>query len=179
MSETQRHRRSIRLPGRDYSWPGTYFLTICTAQRKCILGRIENGEMRENILGRLVRTIWEEIPQEFPNVELNAFVVMPNHLHGMIRLHRKVPADEPQQKLAQFAKPPTHSISWIVRTFKARVTRQPRQILRRPQLTVWQGHYFERVVRNADESEDVRRYICENPKNWDRDGDKLSPAAYT
>jgi putative transposase len=169
MFMAQPHRRSIRLPGRDYSWPDTYFVTICTTKRKPILGRFENGAMRENVLGRLVRAHWMAIPREFASVELDAFTVMPNHVHGLIRLHRRVTADEPQYKPAQFAKPHTASISWIVRAFKARVTREARQVLRRSEMTVWQRNYFERVVRSGQEYKEVYRYILENPKNWDQD----------
>jgi putative transposase len=169
MFMAQPHRRSIRLTGRDYSWPGTYFVTICTAERKRILGRIEDGTMPENVLGRLVRTHWMAIPREFASVELDAFTVMPNHVHGLIHLHRRVTVNEPQYKPAQFAKPDTASITWIVRAFKARVTREARQVLRRPELTVWQRNYFERIVRTGQEYKEVYRYIFENPKNWDQD----------
>lgn len=175
MYEILAHRRSIRLPGRDYSWPGTYFLTICTAQRKSILGRIEHGAMRENVLGRLVRAHWMEIPGEFAGVELDAFAVLPNHMHGMIHLHRKVAANEEQYKRAEFAKPQTGSIGWIVRSFKARVTWEARQVLQRPQFVVWQRNYFERVVRSGNEYEDVFRYICDNPRDWDKDEENLRP----
>src|SRR5882672_12162942 len=105
MYEDLRSRRSIRLKGRDYSWPGTYFVTICTEERKCILGRIEDGVMRENVLGRLARTLWMEIPRQFASVELDAFVVMPSHVHGLIHLHRRVATDEEQFNLAEFGKP--------------------------------------------------------------------------
>jgi putative transposase len=133
ISSNIHHRRSIRLKGRDYSWPDTYFLTICTYQRRCLLGRIENGVMRENILGRLVRKLWSDIPQHFPTLELDAFVIMPNHVHCLVHLHRRVAPDEPQYKLARFAQPQLDSISWIVRAFKATVTHQARDILQRPQ----------------------------------------------
>jgi putative transposase len=169
MYEVQTHRRSIRLIGRDYSWPGTYFVTICTAERKRILGRIEDGAMQENVLGQLVRTHWLSVPREFASVDLDAFVVMPNHLHGLIHLRRRVAAHEEQYKPAQFAKPHTTSIGWIVRAFKARVTREARQVLRRPKLTVWQRNYFERAVRSGQEYKEVYCYICENPKNWSQD----------
>jgi len=174
MSDVQGHRRSIRLPGRDYSWPDTYFITICTAERKPLLGRIENGAMRQNVLGRLVRTNWMKIPREFAAVELDTFVVMPNHVHGIIQLHRRVAPDEPQYRLAQFAKPQLASISWIVRAFKATVTREARQILRRPKLAVWQRNYFERIVRDTHEYKEIHRYIQDNPKNWDQDKDNLA-----
>jgi putative transposase len=169
MFDNRGHRRSIRLTGRDYSWPGTYFVTICTAGQTCLLGRIEKGRMQENALGQMVRTHWIDIPKEFPSVELDAFVVMPNHVHGMIHLHRRVAANEEQRTSAEFGKPQTGSIGWLVRAFKARVTRQARQALQRPGLTIWQRNYFERVVRTGKEYEDVYRYIYDNPKNWDHD----------
>jgi|HubBroStandDraft_6_1064221.scaffolds.fasta_scaffold119782_3 putative transposase len=174
MFEEPPHRRSIRLKGRDYSWPGTYFVTICTAQRKSLLGRVEDGVMRENVLGRLVRAHWMQLPREFACIELDVFIVMPNHIHGMISLHRQVSAADPQHKPAEFAKPQTGSISWIVRTFKARATREARLLLNRPELNVWQRNYFDRVVRNGKEYEDAYRYISENPRNWNQDEENLS-----
>lgn len=168
------HRRSIRLLGRDYSWPGTYFVTVCTNQRKCILGRVEEGAMCENLLGRLARNCWLEIPTHFAGVKIDAFVVMPNHVHGIIHLHRRVAANEEQYKLAQFAKPQTNSIGWIVRSFKARVTRDARLILHRPEFLVWQKNYFERVIRDGREHNDAFRYIQDNPKNWQKDEENLT-----
>lgn len=161
-----RPRRSIRLTGRDYSWPGTYFVTICTAGRKCLFGRIEDGVIRENVLGRLVRAHWLAIPERFATVQLDAFVVMPSHVHGIINLHRRVSPREEQFKLAEFGKPLSGSIGWIVRAFKARVAREARVALQKRELTIWQRNYFERVVRNEDEYNAVHQYICENPRNW-------------
>jgi len=171
------HRRSIRLKGRDYSCPGTYFVTVCTAGRTCLLGRIEKGGMQENVLGRLARTHWLDPPSEFPSVELDLFVVMPNHVHGIIHLHRRVAANEEQRTSAEFGKPQTGSIGWLVRAFKARVTREARRALQRPSLTVWQRNYFERVVRSGKEYDHVYRYICDNPRNWDHDEENLGAKA--
>jgi putative transposase len=112
-----------------------------------------------------------EIPREFAAAELHVFVVMPNHVHGMFSLHRPVAAAEEQYKPAEFAKPQGGSISWIVRAFKAKVTREARQILRRPEFAVWQRNYFERVVRDANEYEDVYRYIS---RNWNQDEENPS-----
>jgi putative transposase len=177
MFDVHGHRRSIRLTGRDYSWPGTYFVTICTAERKCLLGRIEKGGMQENVLGRLVRRRWIDISREFPSVELDAFVVMPNHVHGMIHLHRRVAANEEERTKAEFGKPQTGSIGYLIRAFKARVTREARQTLQKQGLTIWQRNYFERVVRTGKEYEDVYRYICDNPKNWGHDEENLAAKA--
>jgi hypothetical protein len=89
MASADLHRRSIRLSGRDYAFPGRYFVTICAAGRKWFLGRIDKGAMKENELGLLVRACWTQIPYHFANVELDAFLVMPNHIHGLILLHKR------------------------------------------------------------------------------------------
>jgi putative transposase len=133
--------------------------------------------MQENMLGRLVRAHWIEIPSDFPSVELDAFVVMPNHVHGMIHLHRRVATDEEQCTSSEFGELQTGSIGCLVRAFKARVTREARQVLQRPGLTVWQRNYIERVVRSGKEYDDVYRYIYNNPRNWDHDEEDLAAKA--
>jgi putative transposase len=80
------HRRTIRLQGYDYSAPGAYFITICTHQRECLFGEIVDGEMRSNELGQMVNACWQRLPFHFPNLTLDAFVVMPNHVHGILIL---------------------------------------------------------------------------------------------
>jgi len=81
------HRRSIRLAGYDYSEAGAYFVTICTFQRRCIFGEIEKGEVKLSEFGRIAFEQWMKVPERFGNVELGEFVIMPNHLHGIIILH--------------------------------------------------------------------------------------------
>jgi REP element-mobilizing transposase RayT len=78
------HRRSIRLKGHDYALPGAYFVTVSTRDRVCLFGHVVNGEMRLNEYGEIARRCWEDIPDHFPFVELDAFVVMPNHIHGIV-----------------------------------------------------------------------------------------------
>ena len=78
------HRRSIRLKGYDYSSEGAYYVTIVTQGRECLFGEIVDGEMRINEYGEIVQKWWNEIPIHFPNVQLGAFVMMPNHIHGII-----------------------------------------------------------------------------------------------
>ncbi|MGB9753481.1 transposase [Roseiflexus castenholzii] len=78
------HRRSIRLKGYDYSQPGAYFITIVTQNRACLFGEVANGEMRLNEAGRMVHQEWANLPSRFPNLDLDAFIVMPNHIHGII-----------------------------------------------------------------------------------------------
>ena len=81
---TRHHRRSIRLKGYDYSQAGAYFITICTQDRACLFGKVVNGEMRLNDAGRMVLAEWNMLPERFPHVVLDAFVVMPNHVHGIV-----------------------------------------------------------------------------------------------
>ena len=78
------HRRSIRLKGYDYTAPGAYFVTICTHDHVCTFGEVVEGDMRLNAYGRVVDTYWSRIPRHFPHVTLDAWVVMPNHIHGII-----------------------------------------------------------------------------------------------
>jgi REP-associated tyrosine transposase len=155
------------------------------------LGRTHEGTMKENRLGRIVRACWMEIPHHFTNVELDAFVVMPNHVHGLIHLKRmleiprerntttekghdvscpcKSPSEQNNRRKEAFGKPVVASLATIVRTFKAAVTREARRMLGRPQMEVWQRNYFERVVRDDHEYADTHRYIRENPLRWETD----------
>lgn len=77
-------RRAVRVPGYDYTSPGAYFVTVMAHQREMLFGKIENDEMRLNAHGKIVAECWHEIPKHFPHVEVGAFVVMPNHVHGII-----------------------------------------------------------------------------------------------
>lgn len=83
---TTHNRRSIRLKGYDYSQEGWYFLTICTHNKQHLFGEIENYKMILNDVGKIVNTCWLEIPEHFPNVTLHEFVIMPNHIHGIIEI---------------------------------------------------------------------------------------------
>ncbi|MCF8131301.1 MAG: transposase [Deltaproteobacteria bacterium] len=82
-------RRSIRLRGYDYSWTGAYFVTVCAKNRECLFGEISDGQAVLNDAGRMVQTIWKELTKRFPHLELDECVVMPNHVHGILVLHRR------------------------------------------------------------------------------------------
>lgn len=87
------HRRSIRIQGYDYALPGAYFVTIVTQQRECLWGEIVSGEMILSNCGKIAEAWWRAIPEHFPHVQLGAYVVMPNHVHGIVVIH----SDEPTQ----------------------------------------------------------------------------------
>ena len=83
-NRNRHHRHSLRLKDFDYSQTGAYFLTLCTQKRACLFGDVVDGEMRLNDAGRVVEQCWLEIPNHFPRLDLDAFVVMPNHVHGIL-----------------------------------------------------------------------------------------------
>jgi REP element-mobilizing transposase RayT len=173
------NRRSIRLRGYDYSRAGAYFVTICTLNRECLFGNIENGEMRLNTTGKIVQRCWDEIPFHFSEVELDEFVVMPNHIHGIAvivdgrgtacraptsRAHTcRAPAVE------QFGQPVSGSIPTIVRSFKSAATRRINQLRNTPGENLWQRNYWEHIVRNEQELHRIRKYIQNNPAQWELD----------
>ena len=82
--QTRYHRRSIRLPNYDYTKNGMYFITICTHNRECLFGDVVGGVMELNDVGSVVQMVWKSLPSRFSGIELDQFVVMPNHVHGII-----------------------------------------------------------------------------------------------
>jgi REP element-mobilizing transposase RayT len=146
-------------------------LTICGDGRRCIFGQLENTCITLSLLGRLVRECWVAIPEHFGRVQLDEFVVMPNHLHGILVLHPIVGAQQCCALLdvaTKTARVTPASVSAIVRSFKAIVTRRAHEELFWSG-QVWQRNYFERIVRDGKELADIRRYIAENAKRWEWD----------
>ncbi len=161
------HRRSIRLLGYDYSQAGAYYVTIVTYQRDCLFGKIENEEMILSDLGKIADECWRAIPDHFPLVELGAYVVMPNHVHGIIVITngRGTIYRAPTQE--QFQKPVVGSIPTIIRTFKAAVTRR---IGREHNATgIWQRNYYEHIIRDQTDLQNKTDYVDANPVLWDED----------
>ncbi len=127
--DTKSKRRSIRLPGYDYSRSGAYYVSICTKNRKCLFGDIVSQEMVLNDAGRMVTTVWNELPQRFSNIELIEYVIMPNHIHAIIAIvgvplvgTRKTVGDSP--KRADTRPAPTARLGDIVGTFKSITTHE-------------------------------------------------------
>jgi putative transposase len=158
------------LLGADYSEPGAYFITICAAERRSIFGAIGDGKVTLSALGRLVQACWLEIPEHFSHASIKEFVVMPNHLHGIVSLtvgaRYIVPLDQRTRTPEAFERPVTGSIPTIVRTFKAAVSREARKVLGLDGHAIWQRNYFECVLRDGGEYKNASRYILENPMRW-------------
>ncbi|MDK1118867.1 MAG: transposase [Anaerolineae bacterium] len=167
------NRRSVRVPGYDYTSPGEYFITVAAYKREMLFGEIENDEMRLNALGKIVSDCWHEIPNHFPHVDLDAFVVMPNHIHGIIvitdNIRRGTIYRAPTETTEQFGKPIPGSIPTIMRTFKAAVTRRIGRDGH--ESSVWQRNYSEHIIRGDRDRRRIHDYILANPENWDPDED--------
>ena len=162
------HRRSIRLKEYDYSQPGAYFITIATFQRDCLFGQITNEEMQLNEFGKIAGECWYAIPEHFVNVELAAYVIMPNHVHGIIvtrenKLLSSVGARHASPLPPRGVKP--NSLGAIIGSFKSAVTK------RIGQKNIWQRNYYEHIIRNEKEWDKIHRYIESNPVNWGSDNE--------
>ena len=160
-----------RLPEFDYSQPGSYFVTIVTQGRKQLFGQIIDGEMVLNEVGRMVTDILVAIPEHFPNVELNAFVVMPNHIHGIISIKVVARHAVPPQKnsIERFGKPVTGSLPTIIRSFKSATTRMFHENSGLSADRLWQKNYYEHVIWNERGYQAIYEYILANPMNWEKD----------
>ncbi len=187
MNDTQaRRRRSIRLVAHDYSSPGAYFVTLCTHNRECLLGEIVHDEMRPNDFGRIVQTAWAELPGHYPNVQLDAFVVMPNHVHGIIIITLPDAAHGPvgaiyELPLRTLGEPlPPHPpadirvrrrmlLSRIVGRFKMTTAKAINLARGTHGTPVWQRNYYEHVIRPAHALDRIRAYIVANPARWAMD----------
>lgn len=159
------HRRSIRKKGHDYTAPGVYYITICIEQRAHILSQIVNGNIQLQTAGKLVETTWHRLPDHFAAVRLDAFVIMPDHIHGIIILRKnKRPKARKQSERANGSIP--GSIPAIVQNFKSISARRINQARGTPGQKVWQEDYYDRIIRNAVDLEHTRRYIAANPSRW-------------
>ena len=174
------HRHSIRLKGHDYSQPGAYFVTIVTCQREALIGEIMNGVMRLNPLGKLVEKCWLTIPTHFPQARLDEFAIMPNHLHGIILLSTgEASADNaptlPANPMPADASPlhpigtKPRSLGAIIQNFKSISTRFANAIHFNPGSKLWQRNYYEHIIRDERELNDIRQYIRANPILWEND----------
>ncbi len=179
------HRHSIRLKGFDYSSSGAYFITLCVKNRAKMFGYIVGGKMILNAAGITAQLCWQEIPLHYPFVSLDVFVIMPDHIHGIIFINKfdimsdnkcymvsrpdcntgsnnhlsKAPAPVSKQPRGT-----SKTIGSVVRGYKIGVTKW----FRKHTLveSVWQRDYYEHIIRNYDDLNRIRRYIINNPLKW-------------
>ncbi len=176
------HRRSIRLREYDYSQPGAYFVTICAQNRECLFGNIVNGCMVLNDDGKITDHCWLEIPIHYPYVKLDEFVIMPNHVHGIIIINdnsnvgaiHESPLQSPQQwkssKMDKYKRQRRlMTLPKIIGRFKMISAKQINQLRQTPGINVWQRNYYEHIVRDENDLNRIRQYIANNPANWEND----------
>ena len=166
------HRRSIRLPEYDYTLAGAYFVTNVTWRRDCLFGDVLDGEMKLNDFGKIADECWRAIPEHFPQVELGAHIVMPNHAHGIILINEN---DSRNTVGATHCVAPTlpgihpkgpkqGSLGAIIGSFKSAVSYR---INKEHNATgIWQRNYYEHIIRNNREMGEIWTYIESNPIMW-------------
>jgi REP element-mobilizing transposase RayT len=184
---SKHHRRSIRLKGYDYSQAGAYFVTICINQGLHTLGKIRNSQMYPSQPGEMVQTVWDELPLHYPGVGVDAFVLMPNHVHGIIVVQAVPPclpnntvgADKgvgattgglPLPTGDRSHKPMT--LGDVVHRFKSLTTAKYRHGVSQLGWTpfpkrFWQRNYHESIIRDEQSWDTIRGYILNNPIDWE------------
>jgi len=167
---SKNYRRSIRLQEYDYTQAGAYFLTICADERKSMFGKIVDGEIKLNQVGEAVKDEWLKTSAIRENVELDEYVIMPNHFHAILWILEGRGTARRAPTFEQFGKPVAGSVPTIVRSFKSAVTKSTNNIRRHSSL-VWQRNYYEHVVRNEADLNRIREYIIFNPVRWQFDRD--------
>lgn len=188
-------RRATRLRRYDYRQPGAYFVTICVQNRKCVFGEIVDGQMQSNEIGKIVIEYWNHIPQHFSAVELGEYVIMPNHIHGIIvlgnvgargprppssvsvgarsprphtRSHNNTGV-EPQSTQNHRDEGPAPTLGQVVAYFKYQSTKYINQRHNTPGTRIWQRNYYDHVIRDDIDLQRIHEYIMNNPMQWELD----------
>ncbi|WP_205500301.1 transposase [Rufibacter psychrotolerans] len=161
-------RRSIRLKGYDYGQEGAYFVTLCTKNRAHLFGEVEGGEMKLNQFGMIASQEWAKTPEVRMNVVLDVFIIMPNHLHGILFITESK-TEARHDDVTPFLSP-SQTVGAIVRGYKSAVTKQINALLPEAEkMTVWQRNYHEHIIRNARAHQYISAYISNNPTRWKAD----------
>lgn len=198
MEGDKHHRRSIRLKGYDYSTPGAYFITICAYEKKPLFGAVADAggnkpaTMRLNNAGIIVHEEWVNTEKIRNEIQIDEFVIMPNHIHGIVWITERIPARRtpfekgrtpgkgqwrkgrtPFARTGESDSPglvsPSGAIGAMVRGFKSTVTRRIRDISGNPEMKVWHRNYWDHVIRDDADMARIREYVHNNPARWDLD----------
>ncbi len=174
------YQRPLRLPGHNYAHYGYYFITIVTQKRIPYFGRIKDGKMEPSPIGRITQNAWQKLTQVYKNIELDEFIVMPNHIHGIIRINKEIRATVGAAAIGGARRGvhvthaprrvPTHmytikpliknSISSIINHFKGSVTKTCKILGYQFQ---WQPRFYDHIIRNEQALQNIRIYIRNNP----------------
>jgi len=174
-------RRPLRLRGFDYYREGAYFVTICTRNRECLFGDVANGKMCLNEAGRVVHTVWDGLSDRFPTIELVSFVVMPNHVHGILVVGAALAPPKRRKAGAGLAPPrrgaassapmrfASTTLGNVLRASKSISAISVNRLLSRSGQPLWQRNYYEHVIRDEESLNRLREYIATNPLRWELD----------
>jgi len=163
-----RERKRIRLKSYDYSQDGYYFVTICAENRKEWFGKVEKGEMILNQYGKIANQCWDDLPNHYLNCSLDIFVIMPNHIHGIIVINN-------DNTVGNGLKPfPTHGLSEMIRGFKTFSSRKINEEIKNDNKFQWQKSFYDHVIRNETELYRIRDCIKNDPLEWDLDRENPS-----
>jgi putative transposase len=187
-------RKSSRLSEYNYSFPNWYYITICTHERRNLFGKINNDKMILNKFGNVVEEEWIRTKEIRKNVDLDYYVIMPNHLHGIIIIEQSIEknnfqspshttknvgatrwvAQNKEDRAIQRIAPTKqtlipNSLGSIIGQFKSKVTKRLRELSGNPDLKIWQRNYYEHIIRNEIDLQNIRKYITLNPLKWEID----------
>lgn len=166
-------RKQIRLKNHDYSLNGYYFITVCSRDRENKFGEYKNdvgaplacARIKLSIIGKIIKNQWNDIPNQYDNITLDQYVIMPNHIHGILIINKR----------AQTSSAPT--ISQIIRSFKSKSTMEYLNYLKQNNtylpVNIWQRSFYDHIIRNERSLNAIREYISDNPVNWEQDIDNL------
>jgi REP element-mobilizing transposase RayT len=183
-------RHSLRLPGFDYSSVAAYFVTICVDANQCLLGEIENNIMVKNTFGNIVENTWHDLPSHTKNIRLDEFIVMPNHIHGIIFIIENeanlINGENfekifPIKEFDELTSPVPiiqrrkMILSKLIGRLKMVSAKQINQIRNTPQTSFWKRNYYDHIIRDHSDLNRCREYIINNPQKWAEDRENSNP----
>jgi putative transposase len=163
-------RRLTRLKQFDYRSSYAYFVTICVRGRECIFGTVKDDAVSLSRRGAVARDCWLQIPTHHPHVELDSFVIMPNHMHGILLFVADSPVvATPASRPSLATGPASGSLGAIVGSYKAAVSRTINRLRGGAGNQLWQPNYYDHVIRNDHARDPIRHYVESNPLRWMED----------
>ena len=183
-----KQRKTIRLKKYNYSDAGWYYVTICTQNMECLFGDIIDNQMNLNQFGKIVKQYWLEIQKHFNNIELDEYIIMPNHVHGIVVIRNAKPFVGNDHRVVPFNNQVGHDgptlrntqlLFRIIQWFKTITTNVYIKGVKNKQYPrfnkrIWQKSFYDHVIRNEFDLNRIRQYIRDNPLNWDNDRNNLS-----
>ena len=176
-------KNSLRLDNYNYSWAGAYFITICSYKKESLFGKINDFSMKLNDFGKIVQSCWDQISGKYKNIDLGDFVIMPNHIHGIILIVGAI-HESPETKRTIYKSSCNNGVirelplrverrnmllSKIIGRFKMNSSKLINNIRSSAGAHIWQRGYYDHIIRNDEDLNNIKQYIQNNPQNWQTD----------